>query len=105
MALAATALSASLELGVDPPIRMGDDRLGRTERRRISIRWLAGAALTGLSGVTLIGAALYFDLDSQYDFAENAGICDQRGTHAIGGRRRQSRKGRPPAASGGHRLG
>ncbi len=59
-----------LELGVEPPIRLGDDRLDRSERRRASLRWLAGAALTGLCGVTLIGAALYFDLDSQYDFAE-----------------------------------
>jgi murein DD-endopeptidase MepM/ murein hydrolase activator NlpD len=59
-----------LELGVEAPIRLGDDRLDRSERRRASLRWLAGAALTGLCGVTLIGAALYFDLDSQYDFAE-----------------------------------
>jgi murein DD-endopeptidase MepM/ murein hydrolase activator NlpD len=59
-----------LELGVEPPIRLGEDRLDRGERRRASLRWLAGAALTGLCGVTLIGAALYFDLDSQYDFAE-----------------------------------
>jgi murein DD-endopeptidase MepM/ murein hydrolase activator NlpD len=59
-----------LELGVEPPIRLGDDRLDRNERRRASLRWLAGAALTGLCGVALIGAALYFDLDSQYQFAE-----------------------------------
>jgi hypothetical protein len=58
------------ELGVEPPIRMGDDRLDRSERRGASVRWLAGATLTGLCGVTLIGAALYLDLDSQYDFAE-----------------------------------
>ncbi|HZZ60285.1 MAG TPA: M23 family metallopeptidase [Roseiarcus sp.] len=59
-----------LELGVEPPIRLGDERVDGGERRRASLRWLAGAALTGLSGVALIGAALYFDLDSQYDFAE-----------------------------------
>src|SRR5271157_5731775 len=59
-----------LELGVEPPIRLGDDHLDRNERRRASLRWLAGVALTGLCGVGLIGAALYFDLDSQYDFAE-----------------------------------
>ncbi|HKI14625.1 MAG TPA: M23 family metallopeptidase [Roseiarcus sp.] len=58
------------ELGVEPPIRLGDDRLDRNERRGASVRWLAGATLTGLCGVTLIGAALYLDLDSQYDFAE-----------------------------------
>ena len=59
-----------LELGVEPPIRIGDDRFDRNDRRRASLRWLGGAALTGLSGVALIGAALFFDLDSQYNFAE-----------------------------------
>jgi murein DD-endopeptidase MepM/ murein hydrolase activator NlpD len=59
-----------LELGVEPPIRLGEERFDRSERQRASLRWLAGAALTGLSGVALIGAALYFDLDSQYNFAE-----------------------------------
>ncbi len=62
--------SAGLELGVEPPIRLGDDRLDRAERRRASLRWLVGAALTGLSGIALIGAALYFDLDSEPNFAE-----------------------------------
>jgi murein DD-endopeptidase MepM/ murein hydrolase activator NlpD len=59
-----------VDLGVETPIRLGDDRLDRAERRRASLRWLAGAALTGLSGVALIGAALYFDLDSQSNFAD-----------------------------------
>ncbi len=59
------------DLGVEPPIRLGDDRLDRNERRLASLRWLAGATLAGLCGVTLIGAALYLDLDSQYDFAES----------------------------------
>ena len=58
------------DLGVEPPIWLGDDRLDRNERRTASLRWLAGASLAGLCGVTLIGAALYLDLDSQYDFAE-----------------------------------
>jgi murein DD-endopeptidase MepM/ murein hydrolase activator NlpD len=58
------------DLGVEPPIRLGEDRLDRNERRTASLRWLAGASLAGLCGVTLIGAALYLDLDSQYDFAE-----------------------------------
>jgi murein DD-endopeptidase MepM/ murein hydrolase activator NlpD len=58
------------DLGVEPPIRLGDDRLDRNERRTASLRWLAGASLAGLCGVTLIGTALYLDLDSQYDFAE-----------------------------------
>lgn len=61
---------AGFELGVEPAIRLGDERLDRVERRRTSLRWLAGAALTGVCGVALIGAALYFDLDSEPDFAD-----------------------------------
>src|SRR6202030_1824514 len=57
-------------VGAAPRIRLGDDRLARSQRRLASLRWLAGATLAGLCGVTLIGAALYLDLDSQYDFAE-----------------------------------
>ncbi|WP_245428024.1 peptidoglycan DD-metalloendopeptidase family protein [Roseiarcus fermentans] len=83
---------AGMELGVEPPIRLGDDRLDRAERRRASLRWLAGAALTGLSGVALIGAALYFDLDSQYDFADapefvaNAAPADSQEEGVSGGK-------------------
>jgi murein DD-endopeptidase MepM/ murein hydrolase activator NlpD len=58
------------DLGVEPPIRLGEERLDRNERRTASLRWLGGASLAGLCGMTLIGAALYLDLDSQYDFAE-----------------------------------
>jgi murein DD-endopeptidase MepM/ murein hydrolase activator NlpD len=58
------------DLGVEPPIRLGEERFDRQERRNTSFRWLAGASLAGLCGVTLIGAALYLDLDSQYNFAE-----------------------------------
>src|SRR5258707_1346935 len=63
-------MTVGAALGVEPAIRLGDDRLDRNERRLASLRWLAGATLAGLCGVTLIGAALYLDLDSQYDFAE-----------------------------------
>ena len=49
---------------------MGEERFDRQERRNTSFRWLAGASLAGICGVTLIGAALYLDLDSQYNFAE-----------------------------------
>ena len=58
------------DLGVEPAIRLGEDRLDHNERRTASLRWLAGASLAGLCGATLIGAALYLDFDSQYDFAE-----------------------------------
>ena len=62
--------TAGADLGVELANPIGRRRLDRNERRSASLRWLAGASLTGLCGVTLIGAALYLDLDSQYDFAE-----------------------------------
>jgi murein DD-endopeptidase MepM/ murein hydrolase activator NlpD len=59
-----------VELGHEPPIEIGEPRIDGRERRRISLRWLAGVALSGLSGLALIGAALYLDLDRQSNFAE-----------------------------------
>ena len=93
-----------LELGVEPPIRLGDDRLDRAERRRASLRWLAGAALTGFSGVALIGAALYFDLDSQSNFADAPEFVTSAAADGRAGGGRQPRQGRPAAAARRHRL-
>ena len=63
-------LRSVVELGHEPPIEIGEPRNDGRERRRISLRWLAGVALSGLSGLALIGAALYLDLDRQSNFAE-----------------------------------
>jgi murein DD-endopeptidase MepM/ murein hydrolase activator NlpD len=59
-----------VELGHEPPIEIGGGRIEAGERRGVSLRWLAGIALAGLCGVTLIGSALYLDLDRQSTFAE-----------------------------------
>ena len=52
--------------------RSGSETTGSTVTNvgALRFRWLGGAALTGLCGVALIGAALFFDLDRQYNFAE-----------------------------------
>jgi len=60
----------SVELGHEPPVEIGRSRIEGGERRRISLRWLAGVALAGLCGLALIGSALYLDLDRQSTFAE-----------------------------------
>ena len=57
----------NLDLGHEPPIRLGDPDPG--ERARAPWRWTAGVALAGLFGLALIGSALYFDLDRQSSFA------------------------------------
>ena len=60
----------AVELGHEPPIQIGEPRIEGRERRRLSARWLAGVALSGLCGLALIGSALYLDLDRQSNFAE-----------------------------------
>jgi murein DD-endopeptidase MepM/ murein hydrolase activator NlpD len=59
-----------IDLGQEQPIDASQRRLDQHERRSISSRWLVGAVLTGLCGVSLIGSALYLDLDRQSNFAE-----------------------------------
>ncbi len=39
----------AVELGHEPPIEIGEPRIEGHERRRISARWLAAVALSGLS--------------------------------------------------------
>ena len=63
-------LRLAVELGHEPPIEIGAPRIEGRERWRLSARWFAGVALSGLSGLALIGAALYLDLDRQSNFAE-----------------------------------
>jgi murein DD-endopeptidase MepM/ murein hydrolase activator NlpD len=50
--------SPALDLGVEPPIEAYGVRLRPRERRRISLRWLCGSILIGLSGAGLIAVAI-----------------------------------------------
>jgi len=59
-----------VELGHEPPIEIEGPRAEGRERRRIPLRWMFGVALTGLSGLALIGSALYLGLDRESNFAE-----------------------------------
>jgi murein DD-endopeptidase MepM/ murein hydrolase activator NlpD len=67
-------------IGVEPPIVAEGDRLGMESQRRVSPRWLAGTALTGLIGATLLGGTIYAAFDREAYFAEAP-------THAILARR------------------
>jgi murein DD-endopeptidase MepM/ murein hydrolase activator NlpD len=58
------------ELGDEPAIEADGRRHSADDRRRVSIRWLMGTVLTGLSGALLISAAAYTALDQQTHFAE-----------------------------------
>ncbi len=63
-------LRANMEFGVDPAIDADRTRHVSFDRRRVSLRWLCGTLLTGLSGAALIGSAIYAALGHQTYFAE-----------------------------------
>ncbi|MGH6843758.1 MAG: M23 family peptidase, partial [Methylocella sp.] len=63
-------LRANIEFGVDPAIEADGARHASFDRRRVSLRWLSGTLLTGLSGAVLIGSAIYAALGHQTYFAE-----------------------------------
>ncbi|MGH6853563.1 MAG: hypothetical protein ACREDJ_10315, partial [Methylocella sp.] len=63
-------LRANIEFGVDPAIEADGARHASFDRRRVSLRWLSGTLLTGLSGAALIGSAIYAALGHQTYFAE-----------------------------------
>lgn len=58
------------DIGDEPAIEVDGRRHSADDRRRVSVRWLSGTVLTGLSGAMLIGAAAYTALDQQTRFAE-----------------------------------
>jgi murein DD-endopeptidase MepM/ murein hydrolase activator NlpD len=60
----------SADIGTEPPIEADGRRHTPEDHRHISLRWLAGTVLTGLTGAMLIGAAVYSALDGQSNFAE-----------------------------------
>jgi murein DD-endopeptidase MepM/ murein hydrolase activator NlpD len=66
----ATAVVVWTEIGDEPAIEADGRRHTADDRRRVSIRWLSGTVLTGLSGALLISAAAYTALDQQTRFAE-----------------------------------
>ncbi|MBI3275056.1 MAG: M23 family peptidase, partial [Methylocystis sp.] len=58
------------DIGDEPAIEADGQRHSADDRRRVSVRWLSGTILTGLSGALLISSAAYTALDHQSRFAE-----------------------------------
>jgi murein DD-endopeptidase MepM/ murein hydrolase activator NlpD len=54
----------------DPAIEAFSPAASVFDRRRVSLRWLAGTLLTGVSGAVLIGTAIYAALGHRAHFAE-----------------------------------
>ncbi|WP_208998551.1 M23 family metallopeptidase [Roseibium aquae] len=60
---------ADICLGEEPPLVMHGDQHVLKDRRQVSIRWLTGTVLTGVTSVALMGGALTAALDGHYSLA------------------------------------
>ena len=72
--------SPDIEIGNEPPMLDGD-RKSAPDRREVSLRWLSGTALTGLTSTILMSAALFAALDGRELLAVPAEVAtsDQLG--------------------------
>ena len=93
------------ELGVEPPIRLGDERLDRHERRTASLRWLAGASLAGLFGVDPDRRGALSRSRQSIRLRRGAGVRCSGAARRRAGRGGQSRQGRSAASARRHRFG
>jgi len=61
--------TASVDIGDDPPLVTADNRRGPPDRRRVSMRWLAGTVMASLASTGLMGGALWVALDGRQSIA------------------------------------
>lgn len=57
---------SNVELGDEAPLMVYDERNQLPDRKKVSLRWLSGTILTGLTSVFLMGGAMIAALDGQY---------------------------------------
>lgn len=70
------ALSAqAIDPGLDPPIVLDGSDARAYDRRAVSLRWLAGSILVGLTGGGLMASAILAALDGEWVFAERAEVA------------------------------
>ncbi|QKV20293.1 M23 family metallopeptidase [Oricola thermophila] len=63
-----------IEIGNEPPL-VGGGRKRAPDRREVSLRWLGGTTLTGLTSTLLMGAALFAALDGRELLATPAEVA------------------------------
>ena len=61
--------AGTIDLGNEPPLVLSDEPEQAPARRAVSLRWLGGTILTGLTSVFLMGGALMAALDTPNQFA------------------------------------
>lgn len=75
---------AIAELGNEPPLSADAGRKGPPDRREVSLRWLAGTFLTGLTSSVLMGMALFAALDGREKIATPPEVADTTGEAGAG---------------------
>lgn len=61
--------TSGVDLGDDPPLVTSDSVGGPPDRRKVSLRWLAGTVLAAMASTSLMGGALYVALDGRQSMA------------------------------------
>ncbi|MFZ2103194.1 MAG: M23 family metallopeptidase [Oricola sp.] len=72
-----------IEVGNEPPL-VGAGRKRAPDRREVSLRWLGGTALTGLTSTLLMGAALFAALDGRELLATPAEVATSEELGTLG---------------------
>ncbi|MCI5073400.1 M23 family metallopeptidase [Oricola sp.] len=73
----------NIEIGNEPPL-VGAGRRRAPDRREVSLRWLSGTALTGLTSTLLMGAALFAALDGRELLATPAEVATSEELGTLG---------------------
>ena len=80
------ALSAqAVDPGLDPPIVLDGSDARAYDRRSVSLRWLAGSILVGLTGGGLMASAILAALDGDWVFAERAEVASPAAPRSASG--------------------
>ena len=76
----------TIDLGIEPPLIIGDEADEAPVRRAVHWRWLTGTILTGLTSIFLMGGALFAALDNSLEFATapSAGATGGGGLSDVG---------------------
>lgn len=81
-----TRQEETIELGDEPPLRADGSGLP-FDRREVSLRWLAGTVLTGMTSAFLMGGALLVALDGRDSLAAVPSPADEVPSERLAGRK------------------
>lgn len=94
---ARTLMEPDVLLGNEPALTSGNGRRA-PDRRRVSMRWMSGSILTGVTSTLLMGGALYAAVDGRQQMSLPASILQEFDTELTSSRGKQAVLGDRPVA-------